>query len=263
MMESGLARAIAFTHDIARRQAQRIVDLPYGFAVLHKRFSASYDHNKLILTAPVQPAEALAAVDRVLGGVGLGHRMVVADDENGVTCAPTFVDADYQHAINLIMGHTGAAPDRPADPAIRVEQVDLDALRESTRHEWREQLPHASDEVINQLVERRATLLHGADEVAFLAVRDVAGRVLSRADVYIDPAHGVAQIEDVMTNPAYAGRGYARAIMTDGLRRAHAAGCDLVFVVADAQDWPRHLYARLGYATIGRSHAFVRPTPRP
>ncbi|MEV5768475.1 GNAT family N-acetyltransferase [Micromonospora sp. NPDC052213] len=231
--------------------------------MLHENFPASYDHNKVILTAPVEPAEALAAVDRVLGGVGLGHRMVVADDLNGVACAPTFVDAGYQHAINLIMGHTGAAPDRPADPAIRVEQVDLDALRESTRYEWREQLPHASDEVVDQLVERRATLLHGADEVAFLAVRDVAGRVLSRADVYIDSAHRIAQIEDVMTSRAYTGRGYARAIMADGLRRAHAACCDLVFVVADAQDWPRHLYARLGYATVGRIHVFVRPTSKP
>ncbi|MGR6320714.1 hypothetical protein Q2K19_22230 [Micromonospora soli] len=166
MMESGFARAIAFTHDVARRQAHRIVDMPYGFAVLHDRFSASYDHNKVILTAPVEPAEALAAVDRVLGGVGLGHRMVVADDETGVACAPTFVDAGYQYATNLIMGRS-AAPDRPADLAIRVEQVDLDALRESTRHEWCEQLPHASDEVVDQLVNRRATRLDGADEVAF------------------------------------------------------------------------------------------------
>jgi predicted GNAT family acetyltransferase len=99
--------------------------------------------------------------------------------------------------------------------------------------------------------------------MVFLAVRDVDGAVLSRADLYLDAGSGVAQIEDVLTNPAHTGRGYARAIVADGLRRARAAGCDLVFVVADAQDWPKHLYARLGYATTGRTHVFVRPSTSP
>jgi GNAT superfamily N-acetyltransferase len=58
--------------------------------------------------------------------------------------------------------------------------------------------------------------------------------------------------------PGHVGRGYARAIMAEGLRRATAARCDVLFVEADADDWPRHLYTRLGYVTIGRTHAFTR-----
>ena len=38
-----------------------------------------------------------------------------------------------------------------------------------------------------------------------------------------------------------------------------AAGYDLVFLLADASDWPRTWYARRGFTTIGRSHAFTRP----
>lgn len=256
-----LADAVSFMRTFARRQAHRVVDVPGGFAVLNETFAASYDHNKLVLTGPVEPSVALAAADRVLGGAGLTHRTVYVDDDGrGLALAPAFLVAGYHHAVHLVMCHTGAEPDRPADPAIRVSRVDLDTLRESSRKEWREQLPHASDAAIGQLVERRSVLLRGADEVVFLAVLR-QGVVVSRADLYLDAATGTAQIEDVMTNPAYTGRGYARAVMAEGLRRARAAGCDLVFVVADAREWPRHLYSRLGYATAGRTHLFTLPSP--
>jgi hypothetical protein len=33
---------------------------------------------------------------------------------------------------------------------------------------------------------------------------------------------------------------------------ARDEGHDLVFLVADVEDWPRHLYARLGFDEIGR-----------
>lgn len=95
--------------------------------------------------------------------------------------------------------------------------------------------------------------------MAFLAVRDDAGHIVSRADLYVDRSAGVAQIEDVLTSPEHTGRGYARAVMAEGLRRARAAGCDLIVVTTDVDDWPRHLYARLGYAGIGEYHTFVRP----
>lgn len=255
------ATAVAFLRTVAVRQAQRVVTIPGGFAVLNDQYRASYDHNKVILTEAIAPPAALAAVDRVLGDAGHTHRMVhVDDDAHGGWYAAAFVAAGYSHEINIVMRHTGAAPDRPADQSVNVAQVDLDTLRASSRREWRQRLPHATSEAIDQLVGRRAAILCGADEVTFLAVVDPAGRVLSRADLYRTGA--VAQIEDLMTDPVATGRGYARAIMTEALRRTRAAGCDLTFVVADADDWPRHFYARLGYAAVSRTHTFVRAAPQ-
>lgn len=259
MTASPLDRARRFMLDVVRRQAQQIIELPYGFAALDSRFPHSYDHNKLVLTAAVDPAVALSDAGQILGGAGLPHRMISVPTGITASWADACVAAGYRHETDLVMAHSGAPPDRPADPQVAVEVVTEDDLREPTRQDWRAELPDADDDVIEQLVARRVTRRAAAPEVVFLAVRDDRGRIASRADLYLDPHQRVAQIEDVMTRPAHAGRGFARAIMADGLRRARAAGCDLVIVVADADDWPRHLYTRLGYAGIGEGHLFLRP----
>jgi GNAT superfamily N-acetyltransferase len=259
MTESQLARARHFMRAAVRRQAEQIIEMSYGFAVLDSRFPHSYDHNKLVLTAPVDPAEAVSDADRILGGAGLAHRLISVHGGIEQAWADVCVAAGYQHSAELIMVQTGAPADRPADQRIQVAAVGVDGLRESGRREWREQLPDAGEDVIEQLVARRVTRLEAAPEVAFLAVRDGMGQIVSRADLYLDPADRVAQIEDVLTLSEHTGRGFARAIMAEGLRRAQAAGCDLVFVVADADDWPRQLYTRLGYRAVGDGHSFVRP----
>ena len=38
-------------------------------------------------------------------------------------------------------------------------------------------------------------------------------------------------------------------------------GHELIFIVADDDDWPKDLYARLGFDPIGRAWAFTRPGP--
>ena len=67
-----------------------------------------------------------------------------------------------------------------------------------------------------------------------------------------------AQIEDVGTLGGYRGRGLARAVVLRALAEAGAAGCDLVFLEADEDDWPKELYRRLGFEPIGRIFAFLR-----
>jgi ribosomal protein S18 acetylase RimI-like enzyme len=261
-----LARAFEFMESCARRQAGRVVAAPGGFAVLNDALAASYLNNKLILSPRGEPPGAgpgggeqgaLAAADRILGGAGLNHRLVEAHREVDPLA---FLRAGYQHAVNLVMCHGGGAGDRPADPAVRVEPIDVETMRETSRREWRERYPRATETSIGQLARRRVTLLRAAPQVVFLGVRE-RGAVVSHADLYADPAARVAQIEDVKTDPRYTGRGLARAVLTDGLCRARELGCDLVFLVADANDWPRRLYARLGYEVVGRMHEFVRQVP--
>jgi hypothetical protein len=41
-------------------------------------------------------------------------------------------------------------------------------------------------------------------------------------------------------------------------RAARARGCDLVFLVADEADWPKELYARLGFEPLTRFWSFLR-----
>jgi hypothetical protein len=39
---------------------------------------------------------------------------------------------------------------------------------------------------------------------------------------------------------------------------SRAAGNDLTFLVADADDWPQRLYERLGFETVGRYGRFLK-----
>ncbi|MGP4103935.1 GNAT family N-acetyltransferase [Nonomuraea sp. KM90] len=248
-------RALDFLHAFARRRAPREVPVPGGFAVLDDRFPGSYDDNKLIVrTAPDDdPAAAvarlLAAADEALGSHG--HRLVCVDDDRlGTAYAPAFAAAGYEHETNLLMAFRGPVPRDPA-PA---ERLELPELIPVLRRDWRRTLPQAPDAVIDGLARRVESRLRGAGSVGFHGVRAPDGEIAARADLY---AHdGVAQIESVFTGEPYRGKGYARALMTALL--GEAAGAELIFLVADADDWPRHFYSRLGFEQLGRTHAFLR-----
>ena len=54
-----------------------------------------------------------------------------------------------------------------------------------------------------------------------------------------------------MTDPDHRGRGHGDALVARALELAGAAGCDLVVLEASADDWPRHWYARRGFAEVG------------
>jgi predicted GNAT family acetyltransferase len=117
-------------------------------------------------------------------------------------------------------------------------------------------MPQASGTVIYQLAGRRMARLRGAEQVRFLAARDDTGAIVSWADLYLEAAQGIAQIEDVMTADGHTRHGYADTVLATALHQA--AGCGLVFLLADAGDWPRTWYARRGFTPIGRSHVFTR-----
>ncbi len=84
------------------------------------------------------------------------------------------------------------------------------------------------------------------------------GDAAAWADLYLDPAAGVAQIEDLVTDRAHRRRGHAAAVLGTALRQAADAGCTTRLLTADAVDWPRHWYARRGFTTVGRLHAYSR-----
>jgi predicted GNAT family acetyltransferase len=71
-----------------------------------------------------------------------------------------------------------------------------------------------------------------------------------------------AQVEDVVCLAEHRGRGYGRAVVAAATRTALDEGAELLFIVADAEDWPRGLYERLGYAPAGRLGVYLRFDPR-
>ncbi|WP_374109170.1 GNAT family N-acetyltransferase [Streptomyces sp. CC228A] len=70
---------------------------------------------------------------------------------------------------------------------------------------------------------------------------DTRGDAAAWADLYLDPAAGVAQIEDLVTDRAHRRRGHAAAVLGTALRQAADAGSTTRFLTADAADRPAPL----------------------
>jgi ribosomal protein S18 acetylase RimI-like enzyme len=60
--------------------------------------------------------------------------------------------------------------------------------------------------------------------------------------------------------PEHRQHGYASAVVLRAVHEARAAGARLVFLVADAEDWPKELYRRLGFEEIGENLKLLRTT---
>lgn len=251
MPDADLRRTVDFRMSFARRQAAVVREVPGGVAVFDPRYPASHEHNQLIIDG-TPPAGLPALADHVLGGLPY-RRITFLDDDAGAACAPALTAADYVQDTELVMIHAGDAP----VPGKLADQVTVPELLPALTRQLSAWMPGALDSVIYQLAERRTARLRGADQVRFLAARDPGGAIVSWADLYLDPAGGIAQIEDVMTADEHTRRGYADTVIATALHLA--AGCDLVFLLADAGDWPRTWYARRGFAQAGRCHVFTRP----
>jgi ribosomal protein S18 acetylase RimI-like enzyme len=141
-------------------------------------------------------------------------------------------------------------PERTADLSL-VEEIGESELRpgrtaEILRYPW------GTEEVAQQLLDAKLLIANRA-ETRFFGVR-VGGEIVSWTDLYL--AQGVGQVEDVATKEEHRGKGYASAVVLYAAAEARAAGADVVFLVADEQDWPKELYRRLGFDTIGRLAKF-------
>jgi predicted GNAT family acetyltransferase len=73
----------------------------------------------------------------------------------------------------------------------------------------------------------------------------------------------IAQVENVYTAPGARGRGYARTLVAYVAVLAADGEPALTFITADANDWPKDLYGRLGFKPIGSTWLFHRQVEEP
>lgn len=253
-IEREMERAVAFHRDLAVRCATRTLDIPSGVAVYHDRLKRVWDLNLLWLDAVPDStsAEELAAEAEALQGSFEHREVIVADETAGARLNSGLAALGWSVDPILFMS-AGGTPDRPpaAHTVVEVDEPGQRAFREEWLYAWREDYGAG---VVEQLLEHKRVIADAVDTRFFLAVVD--GRPASICELYVHD--GVAQIEDVGTLEAYRNLGLARAVVLHALDAARAAGCDLVFLEADADDWPKELYGRLGFRPIGLIYAFVR-----
>jgi len=247
-----LARVHRFEHEVEMAGTKQAPS-PLGFGVITPELPLRHDSNFLFVERPVDAREAMGEADRILGGEGYDHRVIITfDDAIGEILRPQLNALGWRTMRHVFMVQR-REPDKDADLSI-VKEVDHSALRPGRTREIVAQ-PWGTPVVAEQILDSKVFIGHLA-ETRFFGV-EVDGEIVAWTDLYV--AQEVAQIEDVATLREHRGRGYATAVVLRAIEVGRALGADLVFLVADDEDWPKALYRRLGFDPVGRLYKFAKP----
>lgn len=251
-MADELARIHRFEREVDMAGTET-VESPLGIGVLTPELPLRHDSNYVLIDRAADAAEAIAEADRILGGAGRDFRTInTFDEEVGERLYPQFQALGWQMQRHLFMVQR-RAPAKHADLSI-VREVGQSALRPGRKRAILS-YPWGTPELAEQLLDSKLLIARRAD-TRFFGV-EIAGEIVAWTDLYV--AQGVGQVEDVATLPEHRKKGYATAVVLRAVEEARRAGADLVFLVADDEDWPKALYRKLGFDPVGRAYKFRKP----
>ncbi|HEX6583438.1 MAG TPA: GNAT family N-acetyltransferase [Thermoleophilaceae bacterium] len=242
-------------HAFMRRSEEGVCDevvrTAHGTAMVTPSLPLVWQVNAIRVEDPEAGVEQLRAEAEEIQG-RFGHRKLVLHDEQvGARLAPQLAAAGWNVFRVLIMVRR-RPPDREPEPGAgaevsrRLGAATLAAFRREQPFGWQ-------DEAVRQLAEMddRYTRV--------LAARDFASPPQDPACACRLYTHdGLGQVDEVGTVEARRGRGHARAAVAAAADAASADGCEQVFMVTDAADWPQELYRRLGFDEIGATYEFLK-----
>lgn len=246
-------RLLEFEIGLDRRTCDRVVEEEWGTAFLTPSLPLVWDASWLAIERTGLAAAELAALgDRVLGGAGFAHRtLVLCDEGDGARVAPE-LEALTGWEIERVryMSWRGAGG---REPSTAVDEVAMDEILPLRRQLIRESMPPGSErleETLDQLLELEGRFGGAGGDRWFVALLEgepaAACRLLA--------AEGIVQVEDVATLEAARERGLGQAVVLAALEQARALAPELIFLSADATDWPQLMYEKLGFETVGELH---------
>jgi GNAT superfamily N-acetyltransferase len=249
-----LARIRAFTHRLEETTSTRTAPWRFGTALFNDRFPRRWDSNFLRVERPVGPttaAELAAEADEILAA--LGHReFVFEDDAEGARLSAAFVGLGYaaDRLVDLVLRR---GPDREP-PDLEVREVDHATVRPLKVETNLVSHGGMSREDAEMLASFGDVLVDRVGARFFAAWVD--GELAGCCDLY--EHEGVAQIENVDTLERFRGRGAARGFLAAAIEAA-GSSADLIFLFADDADWPKQLYAKIGFDPVGYFRQFTKP----
>ena len=198
-----------------------------------------------------EPREIVEVVQRLPWPEGARHRKITVDDEVvGRRLAPGFASLEWQVGRLLYMALTG---EPPAPPLVPVREMSAEE-RADALVGFLPQLGTKPDSLPQIIASRR--VVEGSIEVRRFGAF-VEGEAASMCELYLEG--GTAQIEDVATAERFRKRGLSTAVVLKAIDAALVAGSEFVFLIADADDWPKQMYAKLGFEDIGTTYEFLVP----
>jgi GNAT superfamily N-acetyltransferase len=242
-------------HGYLDRVEEAVVDevkpARHGRALLTPSLPLVWQLNALRVEDPDAHPEALAReAESVLGD--LAHRkLVVHDARLGRRLERSLAAAGWNVLRLLVM-----VRDRPPQRSVvdgaggevdrRTGAAGLAAFRREQPFGWQE-----------EAIEQLAAMDDRYDRAA--RARDFGAPVAEPACVCrLYSADGLAQVDEVGTVEARRGEGHGSAAVTAAADGAAAEGCDPVFLLTDAADWPHRWYRTLGFSEIGSVYEFLK-----
>lgn len=258
-MDAEFRRVVDFEDAIRERCATRTERFRWGLALYNEDLPRVYDLNYLRADGDLADATAeslVAEADRRFDGAA--HRQIeVRDPVAAERLEQGMREAGFE-AFDALYMVLRRDPDRSAEPGT-ASQISWEELRPTKIEQLRREPFATSEEVVDQLT-RRTEVEARATHLRPFAAR-VEGRPVSYCFLYSDGR--TAQVEEVATLEEYRNRGLARATIETAVSVALAEDHEVVFIVADDDDWPKSLYARLGFDAVGKVTSFRRYPPLP
>jgi len=232
--------------------ADEVLTTPPGWGVRTHALRLVWTLNQLHIADPISVTEVLALADRHQADLPYRH-IVVADDPTAHQLELHLETGSWKVDREVLMVLM-APPTREID-ASRVIELDENEMLALMRRWHIEEHSDITIEGLSQLeaFNRREGRLW--NESRFGAIGD-GGVPAAITKLRLDGTTG--WVEDVYTVPEERGRGIARMLVTHVTGLARSAACDLTFIVADDNDWPKHLYAEIGFRPVGKRWIFHR-----
>jgi GNAT superfamily N-acetyltransferase len=232
-------RALAWTHRVQEAVCDRIEAWEHGTVYRSSRFPQYFSANLVVVRGDpgLSVDELLGFADRALAG--LGHRRI--DFDRAAAAEPLrdeFAARGFQSTRLVWMRFDGPTP---APPSLAVDEVPYDAV-EALRVAWHhEDFPgqdaseyHAQAREVRLALGTRVLAVHNDS-------RPVGFTALNLGDDEIE-------VGAVYVLPEYRGHGLGTALTQAAIRAAGDVAH--LWICADDEDRPQHLYARLGFRPV-------------
>lgn len=245
---------LEFELALDRRSNEEVVEYPWGQAFLSPALPLAWDANwALIERSGMSAAEVVDAAEESLAG--FAHRAAaIRDEAEGERLAREIATMPgWETERNLYMLLQGPGAEGPGEARETPLAGCEDLRRELIRGEFPADLENL-EATADQLLEMgRRTGEAGGDRWFVAPPENPAAAccLLSGGEI--------GQVEDVGTLAAARGRGLATAVIRAAIAASREAGHRHTFIVADADDWPRLLYEKLGFEACGVLHVLRKP----
>jgi ribosomal protein S18 acetylase RimI-like enzyme len=254
-----LRRCLDFELDRDVQVCERVDRYEWGFALLNPTLDLVWDANCIVVErAGMTVDEIVAVADEVIGAEGMKHRtVVILGDPDAQRLVPEFESRGWESEPGVYMEWRRTSDRDPELEVVECGQEEIDDLRRRLIRAELTAIGRENDAVVEQLLEwdRRVGEVDG-DRWFVAPAGDPASacRLLAR--------DGIGQVEDVVTLAERREQGLARAVILTAARASKRDGNEFTYLGALANDWPRLLYAKLGFEELGYVYEFKRKPRR-